>query len=282
MSAPLHVRFDDFEFDARDPVRPKLLRAGKTVRLKPQALQFLDLLLSGAGRVLTRDEIAIALWDDPNHSGLDDGINRVANEVRKALGDHPKNSRFITVVYRSGYRFIGSLENITQATALPRPAPAPVLSGVKRVSIRSGRIWWRVILAGAGVLLAILVTFRLVNVESGRAAASFCSSPTNVRIISADRSPSSPAKRMEVVLHGAGCSVEVYLPDNPSKQVPESVLRFFSDEDQRRALDIVAFLNQGGFSVKLEDVRRWATGKNLPKGLLEIWIAQQPAAGKKK
>ena len=59
----------------------------------------------------------------------------------------------------------------------------------------------------------------------------------------------------------------------------ESVLRFVHDEDQRRASEMAAHLARSAFRVKPEDMRDYTArvkrlGKDIPKGIIEIWVAR--------
>src|SRR6185436_4831761 len=63
------------------------------------------------GRLVAKDELLGAVW--PDVFVTSDVLKVTIAEIRKALGDSPKESRFIETAHRRGYRFIA-------------PSPAPV------------------------------------------------------------------------------------------------------------------------------------------------------------
>jgi hypothetical protein len=83
----------------------------------------LGLLLRNAGRLVTRDEIQQALWDDSTHVDFDQGINQCVRQVRAALDDVADSPRFIETVPRRGYRFIALVTPAESAEPTPPPAP---------------------------------------------------------------------------------------------------------------------------------------------------------------
>ena len=126
-----HYRFGVFELDAE---RLELRRSGVRVRLNSQSFQLLLLLLEHPGKILTRDEIAQALWPEGTFVDFEHGVNSAINRIREALGDNASNPRFVETISRRGYRFIAPVEPIvptttsqqkqkTLSTAPEQPAP---------------------------------------------------------------------------------------------------------------------------------------------------------------
>ena len=89
------------------------------IRLTPKAFAVLRFLVEYAGRLLTEDELLAAVW--PNVCVQPEAIKTQIHELRKLLGDDPKNPRFIETLPRCGYRFVGQL----QGEKPENPAPAP-------------------------------------------------------------------------------------------------------------------------------------------------------------
>jgi len=108
-------RFGVFE---ANPATGELHRQGIRVRIHSQPFQLLCLLLECPGQILTRDEIAHALWPSDTFVDFDHGVNSAINRLREALGDTATNPRFVETLARRGYRFIAPVEHI-QAEAEP-------------------------------------------------------------------------------------------------------------------------------------------------------------------
>jgi DNA-binding winged helix-turn-helix (wHTH) protein len=90
--------------------------------LTPKAFDVLRYLVEHAGRLVTQDEILSALW--PQSYVQPEVLKHHVLEVRKALGDDPRNPRFIETMPRRGYRFIApvSAGPETDRTAEAKPA----------------------------------------------------------------------------------------------------------------------------------------------------------------
>ena len=104
------VRFDVFEVNIRSR---ELRRKGVAVSLQEQPFRILEILVAAAGRVVTREELAAALWPSGTFVEFDHGLNTAINKVRVALGDSAEEPRFIETVGRRGYRFIGARASAT-------------------------------------------------------------------------------------------------------------------------------------------------------------------------
>src|SRR5262245_40432131 len=102
------VRFGLFEADLR---AGELRLRGAKVRLQEQPFRALALLVERAGQVVTRQELAAALWQDGVHVDFEQGIHNAINKLRHALRDSPARPRWIETLGRRGYRFIGEIEN---------------------------------------------------------------------------------------------------------------------------------------------------------------------------
>ncbi len=123
-------RFGVFEADA---ATGELRRQGIRVRLNAQPFQLLCLLLERPGALLTRDEIAAALWPDGTFVDAEHGVNSAINRIREALGDTAVSPRFVETLARRGYRFIAPVEFIGDSVIPnPEPSPSPDLQEVPR------------------------------------------------------------------------------------------------------------------------------------------------------
>ena len=102
-------RFGVYEADASTG---ELRRQGIRVRLNAQPFQVLLLLLEHPGELLTREQIAAALWPEGTFVDYEHGVNSAMNRLREALHDPAANPRFIETLARRGYRFIAPVERI--------------------------------------------------------------------------------------------------------------------------------------------------------------------------
>lgn len=120
--APLRaVRFGTFDVNLR---AGELRRDGTKIPLQEKPFQFLALLLSRAGEVVSRKELAERLWPPGTHVDFEAGLNTAAKKLRDALGDSAEHPAFIETVGRRGYRFIApildeSASDVPRARAFP-------------------------------------------------------------------------------------------------------------------------------------------------------------------
>jgi class 3 adenylate cyclase/predicted ATPase/DNA-binding winged helix-turn-helix (wHTH) protein len=92
----------DYTLDAE---HYELRRAGRLVRLDPQAFNLLAYLVQHAGRTVTKEELEEQLWPDQQVVGITSLAKAVA-QARKALGDTSRAQCYIQTVHRRGYRFV--------------------------------------------------------------------------------------------------------------------------------------------------------------------------------
>ena len=102
------IQFDDFELDFG---RYELLRAGHSVRLEGLPLQLLMFLVDHARQLVTREQIADALWGKDVFVDVEQGINTAVRKVRMALGDDSGQPRYLQTVVGKGYRFVADIRS---------------------------------------------------------------------------------------------------------------------------------------------------------------------------
>jgi len=156
---PSHVpvRFGIFELDSESG---ELLKQGLKVRLQEQPFQVLRILLEHPGKVVTREELQRRIWPADTFVDFDRGLYNTIKKLREALGDDAQKPLFIETLSKRGYRFIGPVQNGTNATAV-REAIAPTTLpdiGVQE-SHRKGLAW--VLALGAAVLVALILVLGL-------------------------------------------------------------------------------------------------------------------------
>lgn len=107
------VRFGPWVFDG---AARQVSNQGGPLHLTPKAFQLLEALLGARPRALSKAEIRDLIWPDTFVS--DASLNRLVAELREALGDDPRQAKFIRTVFGFGYAFCG------EETAEPAAAPA--------------------------------------------------------------------------------------------------------------------------------------------------------------
>jgi len=100
------LRFDVFELDT---VAVELRRQGDRVKLPPQPLRVLELLVRHGGEVVTRADIRERIWSD-SFVDFEQSLNFCIRQIREALGDTADAPRFIETLPRRGYRFLIPVE----------------------------------------------------------------------------------------------------------------------------------------------------------------------------
>ena len=98
------VQFAGFVFDED---RRQLLHGGEVLHLEPKAFELLALLLSRRPNAIAKAEIREAIW--PGAHVSESSLPGLVGDLRAALGDDPKDSRFIRTVPRYGYAFCGDI-----------------------------------------------------------------------------------------------------------------------------------------------------------------------------
>lgn len=113
---PPLIRFGTFQLDTQ---AGQLLKNGRVVRLKPQPLRLLQLLISRPGELVSRDDIRDLLWGTDTFVDFEQGMNTAVRQIREALGDDADTPIYVETVPKRGYRFIAPVDAGT-----PPPQPA--------------------------------------------------------------------------------------------------------------------------------------------------------------
>jgi DNA-binding winged helix-turn-helix (wHTH) protein len=100
------VRFADFELDFGSF---QLFRAGQPVRLEGLPLQLLMFLVDHQRQLVTREEIADALWGKDVFVDVEQGINTAIRKIRMALDDDSAQPQYLQTIVGRGYRFVAPI-----------------------------------------------------------------------------------------------------------------------------------------------------------------------------
>ena len=90
-------------FDLRNQ---SLLVDGREVVLRPKTFGVLCCLVDHAGKLVTKKELLDSVWPSCHVSEVVLAVS--IRELRKILGDDPRNPQFIRTVHRRGYRWVGA------------------------------------------------------------------------------------------------------------------------------------------------------------------------------
>ena len=104
------VCFGEFELDFG---HFQLYRRGQPVRLEGLPLQLLMYLIENQRQLVTREQIADALWGKDVFVDVEQGINTAIRKIRIALDDDSSQPRFLQTVVGRGYRFVANCEDAT-------------------------------------------------------------------------------------------------------------------------------------------------------------------------
>lgn len=186
-------------FELRTDIR-ELLKQGIRIKLQIKPFQVLETLVERPGELVTREELRNRLWPSGTFVDFESGLNTAINRLRVALGDSAEVPRYIETLPRLGYRFISTVERVTNQkppvashsspallspSAIVASAPAnvakvqtePVLPSLPTPPKPDRRIIW-IAAAGVACLLGIglfqftplhhsSADFRLVNLRGG-------------------------------------------------------------------------------------------------------------------
>src|SRR5579864_9193218 len=103
------VRFDEFELDFG---HFRLYRKGQPVAMESLPLQLLMYLVENQRQLVTRQQIADALWGKDVFVDVEQGINTAIRKIRIALADDSIEPQYLQTVVGKGYRFVAEI-NVT-------------------------------------------------------------------------------------------------------------------------------------------------------------------------
>jgi TolB-like protein len=125
--------FGDFRLD---PERYELTRGAEPVRLEPQVLALLVLLIRNRDRMVTKDEVAKEVWH--GRAVSDASISSRIRSARKAVYDDGEGQAVIRTVHGRGFRFVANVVETRTAQAAGAkkiPEPAGLLTGRPSIAI---------------------------------------------------------------------------------------------------------------------------------------------------
>jgi len=108
--------FDNYTLDTD---RSELRRGTDRVAVEPQVFDLLRYLLEHRDRIVSRDDLIVAVWK--RRAISDSALDSRINAARKAIGDSGKSQKLIRTIVRKGLRFVGA---VRVEAAAPAPSQA--------------------------------------------------------------------------------------------------------------------------------------------------------------
>jgi DNA-binding winged helix-turn-helix (wHTH) protein len=108
----MRTQFEPFTLDTGTR---ELRKDGQAVHLSPKAFDVLALLVERRPNVVTKKDFDLVIW--PGVFVSDANLSVIVSEIRRALGDTPRDQLFVRTLDRVGYAFSG------QAADLPSERP---------------------------------------------------------------------------------------------------------------------------------------------------------------
>jgi Tol biopolymer transport system component/DNA-binding winged helix-turn-helix (wHTH) protein len=159
----LIFRFGEFEVS---PGEFCLKRGAETIPVEPKAFRVLLYLLQNPQRLVTKDELLDAVWQETSVS--ENSLTRAVALLRRLLGDDTREPRFIATVPTVGYRFVADVTFPEESARAPVMPSDPSPPEIPPPSTRHRHLAWLV--GGAAALLILgFVTTWLVRRHPGNA-----------------------------------------------------------------------------------------------------------------
>lgn len=143
-----------------NPRERQLLRDGKPVSLTPQLFSLLLAFLENSGHLLSKEELRNKVWGDAFVS--ENALKVIVGNLRKVLGDGQNGDRYIENVRAGGYRFVASVETLTEQPSarseLPEDEQAtPIGDSTPHVSHPKAKLKRATILASLVLITSTLL-----------------------------------------------------------------------------------------------------------------------------
>ncbi len=151
-----HARTITFDEWTLHRATGEIEKHGKRSRLPDQAHLILEELLASSGQLVTREHLIARLWPQ-GVVDFEGSLNAAVRKLRSILGDDAETPRFIETVPRKGYRFVGTISESNQRTALTEVEHAALTAPQPRSGRRVYKRSW--LLAAITTILVVLAFF---------------------------------------------------------------------------------------------------------------------------
>lgn len=113
------------------------------ISIEPRQSALFLALIRRNGELVTRDDLIAEVWDGVEVS--DDSLAQSISRLRKALGDTPRNSKYIETIWKTGYRWIGPVEPVAVGNGFAkerwRRGNVAIAGGLGLLTIVAAAIW---------------------------------------------------------------------------------------------------------------------------------------------
>jgi len=150
------VRFGSFQLDLSTG---ELRRDGTSLKLQPQPAKVLVVLVSRAGEMVTRQDLAQQVWGSETFVDYEQGLNFAIRHIRAVLEDDAEHPHLLETVPKRGYRFIGAIEGASEERERPAIVSSPACKELRGKLLPWRRIWMLLGAAGALVLVALSLRY---------------------------------------------------------------------------------------------------------------------------
>lgn len=113
-SSRSHFRIDDLHVQ---PERNLIVRKGQQIQLERRMMQVLAYLAEHAGETVGTGTLLVELWGSEVYG--DNPVNKTVSLLRKLIGDHARNPRYIETIQKVGYRMIATVSMPEDYRRLP-------------------------------------------------------------------------------------------------------------------------------------------------------------------
>src|SRR5260370_13946632 len=103
-----------------DPAHRLLTRRRKSIALAPKAFDTLMVLVKHRGKLIEKEELIKAVW--PEIMVEEGNLTFNIHALRKALGERPKEHKYILTVPGKGYQFVAAVREVSGSSEEP-PRP---------------------------------------------------------------------------------------------------------------------------------------------------------------
>ena len=132
-----------------------IVKAGELLPVEPKAFRVLLFLLRSPHRLIAKDELLDAVWNDCAVS--ENSLTRSIALLRRLLGDDTREPRYIATVPTVGYRFLCDVKVAEDGFAGPNAASLRHLhNGNEETAMNLSRYRDRVVLKALHIVLATI------------------------------------------------------------------------------------------------------------------------------
>jgi TolB-like protein/DNA-binding winged helix-turn-helix (wHTH) protein/Flp pilus assembly protein TadD len=190
-------QFGDLQVDTR---RQSVSRNGEAIPLPRLSYELLLALLRAHPRMLSNEDLLTSVWAPTVVNP--ETVGQRIKLLRKALGDDPRNPRYLVSIHGRGYRLVAPVLTLPASEAPPTPAvPEATKPGNDAIEVAlrmPGRIGWLPAALGAVIVTAVLVGvglwyWRVTNSDD-------TSQPPKVAVAALAAANKTPAEESIVVL----------------------------------------------------------------------------------